>query len=97
MLFLIHIGKTPSTVFPHPTDQSESPCDHSFLTVTQSYNSNVTSIGTLHASAVLLCSCSALFKRLMVSILKTLKDKIKLLNSQKKFNLVYLVYDQRML
>ena len=50
--------KTPSTIFPHPIHQSESPCYHTFLTVTQSYDSNVTPIGTLHAekmaSAVLL-------------------------------------------
>ena len=36
----------------HPMDQQESPCCHNFLTVTQSYHSSVTPVGTLHVEKI---------------------------------------------
>ena len=36
----------------HPMDQHVSPCYHSFLTVTYSFQSKVTTIGEIHAKKI---------------------------------------------
>ena len=52
MLFQIQRGKLLQQFSPHPMDQQVSSCYHSFLTVTQSYHSQVTPIGAFHAEQI---------------------------------------------
>ena len=52
MLFSIHTAKLLHLFPSHPLDEQGSPRCYTFLTVTLSYHSKVTPIGTLHVEKI---------------------------------------------